>query len=508
LELIGALVGRAVLALVRGISGGAAAAGGLGKDLTDIMKSISKGEGLDTEAFQKKMDGLTDTFDKTIVPTIEGVGKTIGKVVGYSWPATIGAVLGSVMLTKFIGDAFGGMMRRALGGTVERSLGVTFGNFLGRLLRIGGTGTNLAEAAAGGALRAGGATMGAAGTLAATAATTAGRGAASAAGEALRGIATQGQAAGGVLRLLTMNVSALGPALKGGISSFTGGMGNLLGAIGPIGSIALVFGAAVTSVAKDIETSALKRRQVEEEVTAATNKHLLSIQKSTEALQKNVGLDNRQAFELIQKARAGKEALSVDEKRLLATKRELLLMQAKAYTMTEERLLTQRHLGLEKQMQGIRESHAQIWTPFGNLNIPQSIIAPPRYQTGEYGQAAIEDVKAKQEAEQARRDMEALRRQFDQAINEYNLQKYSQNAAVDGAMQEDIGDAAGGKKTTVAAPTTSYHQVVLDLKGNDEKTGLYVDQRVKLNISRGVVAPGPSAMSGMRHGGEGEGYPA
>jgi tetrahydromethanopterin S-methyltransferase subunit G len=502
LELIGSLVGRVLLAFIRGVAGGAGAAGGFGKDFSDIMTSISTGKGLDTEVFQKKMKGLTDTIDNTVVPTVEGVGKTIGRVIGTSWVTAIGTVLGGVVLTKFIGDAFGGMLRRALGGTVERSLGATFGNFLGRLIRLGGAGAGLAESAAGGVLRSGGTIAGGAASTAATGWAAWGAKGAAGAGEGLRAVATQGQAAGGVLRLLTMNVTALGPALKGALGSFTGGIGTLLAAIGPVGWIALTVGAAFVTIARDIENSALQRRKAEEAVTGAMNKHLLSIQESTKAVQKHIGLNNEQAYQLYQRAKLNTNLLSADEKRLWNTRRQSVLEAARGYTMTEETFQTSRHTKLQKDIKDIENSYSTL---FG-VDLPHWIRQAPRELTGEYRQAQIEDVGEKQKAEQAQKNWETVRQAIDQAASEWKWQKAMRDTSADQVIQErKANDAAGKRKTAAAAPTESVRkEVVVDIS---EKNGLFVNKQVRFLIAGGVVAGGPAAFSSMRHD-ESEGYSA
>jgi tetrahydromethanopterin S-methyltransferase subunit G len=496
LELIGSLVGRVLLAFIRGVAGGAGAAGGFGKDFSDIMTSISTGKGLDTEPFQKKMDGLTNTIDKTVVPAVEGVGKTIGKIIGTSWVTAIGTVLLGVGITKFIGDAFGGMLRRALGGTVERSLGATFGNFLGRLIRLGGTGAGLAEAAAGNVLRTGPSVMaGAAGTLAPG---LAGKVAAGA-GEGLRAVGNQGGFAAGALRLLTMNVTAFGPALKGALGSFTGGIGTLLAAIGPIGWITLTFGAAFTVVAKQMENSALQRRKAEEAVTGAMNKRLLSIQESTKALQKHIGLTNEQAYQLRERAKLNPKLLSEDEKRLLNTRRQSVLEAARAHTLAQDAL----H---QATIDRAKESHPTAFRPsWGRRDDPWREVTGEKQaeQTLKTGEAVRQDIDreiSELKWQKAMRDTSA-----DQAI-ERQSQKAMRDTSADQAIQErKANDAAGKRKTAAAAPTESVRkEVVVDIS---EKNGLFVNKQVRFLIAGGVVAGGPAAFSSMRHD-ESEGYSA
>lgn len=494
LELIGSLVGRVLLAFIRGVAGGAGAAGGFGKDFSDIMTSISTGKGLDTEVFQKKMKGLTDTIDNTVVPTVEGVGKAIGKVIGTSWVTAIGTVLLGVGITKFIGDAFGGMLRRALGGTVERSLGATFGNFLGRLIRLGGTGAGLAESAAGGALRAGGAVAGGAASTAATGWAAWGAKGGAGAGEALRGVATQGQAAGGVLRLLTMNVTAFGPALKGALGSFAGGIGTLLAAIGPVGWIALTVGTAFTIAAKSIEAAALERRKTEEKITGTMNKHLLSIQESTKSVQKFIGLNNEQAYQLREKIRRG-DKLSSDEQRLRDTRYQSVLEAAKGHVMRQTALNEAK----------TAPTIGQGWKAVGQQD--KEVLERLR-------KIEVAAFKTTQEKELQTIDQEITEWKWKKAMRdtavdqttERQSQKAMRDTSADQAIQERKANDAAGKKKTAAAPTESIRkEVVVDIS---EKNGLFVNKQVRFLIAGGVIAGGPAAFSSYPHGDTGEGYSA
>ena len=92
MELITTLVGNMVVIFVRAFAGGAGAAGGLGKGITEVLNSIKTGEGSDT--LSDRISGLGESLEKTVGSAIASFGDMLGRLLGYSLTTAIGLALG------------------------------------------------------------------------------------------------------------------------------------------------------------------------------------------------------------------------------------------------------------------------------------------------------------------------------------------------------------------------------------------------------------------------------
>jgi len=139
LELISTLVGNAVALFVRAFAGGAAKSGSFGKDITDVLKAINTGQGLDE--MTDRIANIGITFEKEMGPTIEKMGNFMGK----HWILTMTGI-------------FGGGFIKSASGIVLGALGAFFNakvmsNMLRGLLSTGQVATRGATEVAGGAVR-------------------------------------------------------------------------------------------------------------------------------------------------------------------------------------------------------------------------------------------------------------------------------------------------------------------------------------------------------------------
>ena len=296
LQLISALVGRAVSIFVRAFAGGAASSTNFGKDINSLLSDIGKGEGLDN--ITDRIAGISDTFEKTMGPAIETMGGFMGK----HWLATIATVFGGSFIfdtRKLIGAGIKGLFAGGADGeaSIASKAFSTGLKLLGSTLRGGITAFKALPSGANGL-----ASM----------------------FRILQG------AGGGAIRSLS-GISPIFGGIAKGASMLPGLLGKLALGLGPAGIALIALGAAAVGFSKwyfgGMEEVAKQRLKSEEQVTAAQNKYLTILNKTNDALEKKSSLNSFEALQLVNKIR-NNDKLQQAEQKVWDERREIILKQA------------------------------------------------------------------------------------------------------------------------------------------------------------------------------------